>query len=412
MNHGLTDTMRPPHRPIISPLLRLFPLLLGVGGLLSSCTSVDPDDGSTASFIKAIGGENDEDASAVEQTTDGGYIICGTTQSEGFGKRDLYLVKTDATGRQEWAKTYGGAENDEGRSVRQTTDGGFIVAGFTASDAIGSNDIYLLRLDGEGDTLWTRRLGGSNDDRGFVVRQARDGSFLLGGYTKSGSCGGADYYLARFDANGAEIWSKTFGGFGEEMCHDLVEMENGEIVAIGISGSSIGIDRLSADGVLLTRGTHPATIVFNSFAHAIVPAPDGSVMLAGYNQRGGTGGIDSLIIVKVDTSRWDDQWVRSFGMPGGNRAYAIQSTPDGGTVAFGFTRAFNGGRPDFILVKIDADGNEVFTHTYGGNGSDEGRSLHQTADGGFIMVGPSDSFADGRNGDDILLIKVGPNGEM
>jgi len=107
-------------------------------------------------FQKTFGGTSWDEAHAVQQTTDGGYIVAGRADSFGVGGSDVYLIKTDSLGDTLWAKTYGGAGSDEGWAVRQTTDGGYIVAGYTESFGAGLRDVYLIKTDANGDTLWTK----------------------------------------------------------------------------------------------------------------------------------------------------------------------------------------------------------------------------------------------------------------
>jgi hypothetical protein len=135
-------------------------------------------------------------------TLDGGFIITGITNSVGAGGYDVYLVKTDSLGDTLWSRTYGGTGDDEGMSVKQTLDGGYIIVGWTNSFGAGDYDIYLIRTDSLGDTLWTRTYGGVFNDGGYSVQQTTDGGYIIAGYTNSFGAGGFDVYLIKTDANG------------------------------------------------------------------------------------------------------------------------------------------------------------------------------------------------------------------
>jgi hypothetical protein len=124
-------------------------------------------------WTMAYGGDYGSEGFSVQQTSDGGYIVAGynAPAQSSFNRNDIYVIKTNASGDTLWSKTYGGTENDEGNSVRQTTDGGYIVAGYTNSFGAGSYDVYVIKTNASGDTLWTRTYGGTGDDYGYSVQQ-------------------------------------------------------------------------------------------------------------------------------------------------------------------------------------------------------------------------------------------------
>ena len=146
---------------------------------------------------RIYGGSEVEKGYSVQQTSDGGYIIAG-----GSSPGDVYLIKTGASGDSIWTRTYGGSEDDGGYSVQQTSDEGYIIAGWTFSFGAGSYDVYLIKTDASGDTIWTRTYGGSDVDVGESVQQTLDGGYIIAGYTRSFGAGRGDVYLIKTDADG------------------------------------------------------------------------------------------------------------------------------------------------------------------------------------------------------------------
>ena len=183
-------------------------------------------------WSKTFGGPYWDSGSSVQQTADGGFIIAGGTKSFGAGESDVYLVKTDVDGNEQWSKTFGGSSAD-GRSVQQTTDGGFIIAGYTESFGAGESDVYLVKTDVNGNEQWSKTFGGSSTDYGFSVQQTTDGGFIIAGYTESFGAGESDVYLVKTDVNGNEQWSKTFGGPYRDSGSSVQQTADGGFIIAG-----------------------------------------------------------------------------------------------------------------------------------------------------------------------------------
>jgi hypothetical protein len=188
-------------------------------------------------WAKTFGGIDDDQDNSVQQTSDGGYIMTGGTASFGAGNSDIFLIKTDANGDVQWAKTYGGTNYDNAFSIQQTSDGGYIVAGQTYSFGAGNSDIFLIKTDANGDVQWAKTYGGTGADYAYSVRQTSDGGYIVAGYTSSFGAGGSDFFLIKTDANGDVQWAKTYGGTGADYAYSFQQTSDGGYILAGWANS-------------------------------------------------------------------------------------------------------------------------------------------------------------------------------
>ncbi len=184
-------------------------------------------------WSRFFGGPAFETAYSVEQASDDGFILVGYTMSFGEGNEDIYLVKTDALGNLEWSRTFGGTGSDVGRCVRQTSDGGYIITGYTSSFGAGGFDVYLVKTDALGETLWTRTFGGGSDDISYSVQITADEGYIISGKTASFGAGGYDTYLIETDATGEALWSRAYGGSGTDKGYFVQLTQDGDYLVTG-----------------------------------------------------------------------------------------------------------------------------------------------------------------------------------
>ena len=300
---------------------------------------------------------------SVEQTPDGGYISVGNTSYLSAGYTDVYLIKTDAHGITVWTRTYGGEHYDWGHDVRRTSDGGYIVVGVTSFSNTGGGDIYLLKVNDQGDTLWTRTYGGANVDARYSVRRTSDGGYIIVGGTQWSGAGGFDVYLIKTNAQGDSLWTRTYGGTDDDAGYSVEQTKDGGYIVAGCT----------------------------------------------YSFGQGTPAYDNVYLIKTN-AQGDTLWTRTYGGANYDEGRSVQQTSDDGYIVVGSTNSFGAGISDVYLIKTDGQGDTLWTRTFGGPSGDFGYSVQQTSDGGYIIAGQALSFGAGEG--DVYLIKTNADGNI
>jgi len=373
------------------------------------CAVLSPCSGQIT-FERTYGGINSDRGYAVEQTPDGGYIVVGQTLSFGVGGLDVYVVRTDSFGNTVWAATLGGSGDDVGRCVCETGDGGYIVTGSTESTGAGSLDVYLAKIDSLGNPIWESTYGGSGADWGGCVRQTSDGGYIIAGYTSSFGSGAKDLYMVKTDSLGGVIWDVIYGGPLDDWGYSVQQTLDGGYIAVGATESSgagsldVYIVRTDYLGDSLWSTTYGG--LSNDAGHCVQETQDGDYVIAGFIDPLSGSDYD-ILLMKIDSSG-STVWSTTHGGIYAEWGYWVTETQDGGYAVAGMTWSFGAGWTDVYLVKTDSLGQLLWGRTYGGSAFDWGFCVCQTSDGGYIVSGHTPSFGAGES--DVYLIKTDENG--
>ncbi|MFH1319235.1 MAG: T9SS type A sorting domain-containing protein [Bacteroidota bacterium] len=402
---------------LITPVLRSFFILrsfseVGSVGVLLTIQFIIIINQSYAqqTFQKTFGGIDEDWGYSVQQTAEGGYIITGYTKSFGAGLNDVYLVKTNSSGDTLWTKTYGGTNEDYGYSVQQTADGGYIITGSTQSFGAGWVDVYLVKTNNSGDTMWTRTYGGTGWEYGYSVRQTADWGYIITGYTNSFGAGLNDVYIVKTDSTGDTLWTKTYGGADNDIGYFVQQTTDGGYIITGYTYSfgagwvDVYLVKTDSNGDTMWTKTYGGTN--NDYSYSVRQTTDGGYIITGRTYSFGVGNSDVYLIKTGSTG--GILWTKTFGGTSNNAGYSVQQTSDGGYIIAGFTSSFGAGLNDVYLVKTDSTGDTLWTKTFGGTSTDDGKSVQQISDGGYIITGYTKSFGAGLN--DVYLIKIDSNG--
>jgi len=346
---------------------------------------------------KTFGGIKTEMLQGMDKTSDGGFIMAGYTASSAsgdvstsHGKNDFWIVKINADGTLAWQKLFGGSGDETAQAIRQTSDGGYVVTGSTNSDNgdvsghHSGNDVWVVKLDNAGNIQWQKCFGGSDDDLAYSLVTTSDGGCAVAGTTRSSdgdltdNHASGDYWLIKMDASGNLKWQKTYGGSAYDFAHALVQSNDGGYLLSGYARSG-----------------------------------DGDVVLA-YGQ-------EDLWILKLDT-KGNIVWQTTYGGTGGDGASSAQQTTDGGYIITGITHSWNGdvmdshGVHDMWLLKIDSTGKLEWKECIGGSATDDANAVCQTSDGGFMLTGTCDSndgdFTMNHGKHDFGIVKLNASGSI
>ena len=409
---------------------------------------------STFLWQKCLGGSGNETAQSIKQTNDGGYVVAGSTDSNdgditgNHGRQDIWIVKMDETGIIQWQKCLGGSGFETAQSIQQTNDGGYIIAGSTDSNDgdvtgnHGSSDFWIVKLNEAGTIQWQKCLGGSGSDYSKSIQQTNDGGYIVAGYTKSndgdvtGNHGGSDIWIVKLNEAGTIQWQKCLGGSFYEYVSSIQQTTDGGYILAGETmskdGDVIGYYEGFSDGWIV-KLDYLGDIQWQKCiggsrddnANSIWHTNDGGYIIGGEtNSNDGelSGyhgeeyyGLHDIWILKLD-SYGIIQWQKCLGGTGLDKANSIQQISDGSYIVAGFTESNNGdvtgnhGGSDFWIIKFDETGNVQWQKCFGGSLLDCPHSIQQSSDGGYIIGGETNSNDGDVSGNhgllDYWIIKV------
>jgi len=364
--------------------------------LYVGCSSIELNNGRNG-WNHTFGGVSYDEGYSVQQTSDGGYIITGATLSFGAGNWDVWLIKTDSSGNEEWNSTFGGTDYDRGYSVQQTNDDGYIITGCTHSFGAGYFDVWLIKTDSNGIEEWNYTFGGSSEDWGYSVQQTNDSGYIIAGYTNSYGAGGSDVWLIKTDSNGIEEWNYTFGGISYDRGRSVQQTNDDGYIITGNTvsydsddtGCDVWLIKTDSNGIIEWHQTFGGSGTKNKFdiGYSVQQTDEGGYIIAGDTEIYQVAMADFLLI-KTD-SNGKQEWYETFGGNYADRGRFVQQTKDGGYILTGWAFSYSITDPDIWLIKTDSSGNEEWNYTYGfgENSGDWGYSVQQTNDGGYIIAG-------------------------
>ena len=349
-------------------------------------------------WSRTYGGEFGEYCNSIVLATDSGYVLAGSSNSFGEGRSDIWLVKTDINGDSLWSRTYGDSASDVCFSMIQTTDGGYALGGMLSfidiqNDFENSSNMWLIKTNAEGDSLWSKRYGGNGNEVCSSIIQTADGGYALGGFTESFGNGYDDMWFVKTNADGDSIWSKTFGGQWNDDCCKIIQTLDegyallGHTYSFGAGGSDIWLVKTDEEGDTLWSNTFGGED--HDYCGSVVQTADSGYVISGYVN-------SDMWLIKTDASG-DSLWCQVFETDG-NVGDVIQTSDDGFIATT--DHSFFGGSYTWI-VRMNSIGDVLWSDTLS---SGELLLIICTPDGGYALAGETSAFPDQP---DMLLVKLG-----
>jgi hypothetical protein len=290
----------------------------------------------------------------VQQTSDGGYIISADTDSFGAGMSDIWLIKTDENGTEEWSKTYGGTVNEGNYFVIQSEDRGYIITGYTNSYGAENDDVWLVKTDENGTEEWNRTYGGKGSEWGYSFDKTSDGGYIITGFTYSYGAGETDVWLIKTDENGTEEWSKTYGGIDKEWGRCVKQIADGGYIITGYTRSygianypDVWLIKTDANGNEVWNKTYGST--HEDFGQWVEQTADGGYIITGYTDFFRNSKRDVWLIKTA--ANGTEEWNRTYGGLDLDEGFGIAKSNDGGYLIVGYTYSYGAGWGDVWLIK-------------------------------------------------------------
>jgi uncharacterized delta-60 repeat protein len=357
------------------------------------------------SWTHTFGGSSADGFQAMQQTSDGGFVLAGYTFSFGHSYANGYLVRTDAAGNLIWSNVYGGAGWEYLLAVAETADGGFVAAGYTTSTGAGGMDMYLLRVDAQGNLLWERTFGGAGIDVAQGVAVDSQGNLVLAGYTNSSGAGENDVFIVKTDAEGNALWTQVHGGEESDAAMDVLVDSQGNYLVAGASGSfeaenrDVYVLKLSAEGNIFWEELygHHGDYLSYEWGNDIIETSDGGYLVAGSSNAalgGSTGELMNMYLVRIDAQGnllWEEFAGRGQFYDYGN---AVVELPGGDFLVVGTSKTRSNNN-EIYVARISAEGVAQDGSTFGDFGSEWGSAITLTPGGEIVLAGQTNSFGAG-----------------
>ena len=363
-------------------------------------------------WARTFGGSDHERAYSIRQTSDGGYIVAGYTSSFGAGDTDFWLLKLSSTGAIEGEMVFGGSSTDAAYAILETDDGGAFAAGDTESFGAGGADIWVIKFDSDGNIEEEATIGGSSYDFVYSLQPTSDGGAIIAAETYSFGAGESDIWLLKASSTGVIEGQATFGGSSYDWPSFIQETSDGGCIvsgstlSFGAGGIDIWILKLSSTGVIESQGTVGGNE--NDWSSSVLETGDGGCIVFGNTESFGAGGADIWIIKFDSDGNIEDQG--TFGGSEDDQSTFVSPTSDGGCIVVGYTESFGAGGADIWIIKLSSTADIEWQKTYGGAEDEMAYSVQQTNDGGYIVAGYTESFGAGE--EDLLVIKLDSDGNI
>ncbi|TNE53919.1 MAG: hypothetical protein EP344_14720, partial [Bacteroidetes bacterium] len=386
----------------------LFLLLIPVLGISQEAPNL--------SWKRIYGGKKSETAHDVISTYVGQIVVVGETESPPAEKTDGLMLLLGPQGDTVFERRYGGEGEDVIKAVVQTYDGNFVLAGHTNSLGNGKTDAWLLKVNGRGDTLWQKVIGGPGDDTFEDIMQTTDGYLVAVGATSDN--GREDTWVYKAYDDGELVWQQTYGNRGFDMATAVTEGMDGNYGIVGITSAGKGSRNIWL--FILSKEAKPlAHQIFGTRqweeVHSVVGTADGGYALAGYAktvaQNKGSG-LNDMWVIKTDAGA-QEVWQKTYGGNSNDSAFDLIETPDNGLVVAGYTfsHLIGANRPAAMLIKVNGrDGRLIWEQKppFGGSGTDKLAALVLMPDGSLVLAGQTDSKQEGARSQDIWVLRLVP----
>ncbi len=372
-------------------------------------------------FQKAYGGSGNERAHSIQKTSDGGYVVAGETTSYGAGDKDIFVLKIDVNGIEQWTKTYGSTFADDGFSItiKQTNDSGFVISGSTNGFGAGSyDDSYIIKINNTGIIQWEKRIPGSSWDRFRGFTELANGDILLTGSAATYSAGNMDAHVVKISSNGVLMWIKNLGTAYREHSQSIIELSGGNHILSGntniTNNSSTNranpfLIKTSNNGTVIWGKEYNLTTFFTDINETIL-LNDGNLLNVGETRASDAGNHD-IFLLKTDTNG-TVIWSKKYGGTGNDIGVNIREKTNGELVISAFTNSY-GNANQLLLINTDNLGNVIWSKTYGGSSNDEldwwGKPMELLTTNEIIIAGGTLSF--GAGNEDVYVVKTNECGE-